>query len=231
MISLFLPIKKNSKRIKNKNFKKLGKYSLGLSEIKICQLLKVSRILKKKKIKSEIIISTDSKILKKKFRKISYIKFFDRPKRLTRDDCLDELVKEVPKLCSYKYILWTHVTSPLFSSNEYLKFLKRFLSQKKFKSAFSASLISSFFMNSNNKWVSHNIKKKKWPRTQDLKKFYLVNNAAFINSKKNYENFSDRLDKKPLPIITQKYLDLDIDDEDDLIYLKNYLKKEKKIII
>ena len=49
MISFFLPIKKNSKRIKNKNFKKLGKYPLGLSDIKIYQLFKSQPYFKKKK--------------------------------------------------------------------------------------------------------------------------------------------------------------------------------------
>ena len=231
MISLFLPIKRTSKRIKNKNFKKIGKFTLGLSEIKILQLLKTSQFLKKEKIKSEIVISTDSKIIQKKFGEFKNIKFFDRPKRLTKDDCLDDLVKEVPKLCSYQYILWTHVTSPLFNSKEYINFIKKFLSQKKFKSAFSASIISSFFMNNNHKWLSHNYKKKKWPRTQDLEKFYLINNAAFINSKHSYYNSSDRLDKKPLPIITKKYLDLDIDDEEDFKFFKHFIKSQKKIII
>ena len=50
MISIFLPIKKTSKRLKNKNFLKITKFSYGLSEIKILQLLKFSKLLKKKKL-------------------------------------------------------------------------------------------------------------------------------------------------------------------------------------
>ena len=120
----------------------------------------------------------------------------------------------------------------MFDEYCYINFIQTFLKKiKYYDSAFSATSIDSFLVNEDNKWLSHDRNKKKWPRTQDLKKFYLVNNAAFINSKKNYKSFSDRLDKKPLPIITHKYFDLDIDDKDDLIYLKNYLKKRKKIII
>jgi len=37
MISIFLPIKKDSKRLKNKNFFSIKKYKLGLTEIKLNQ--------------------------------------------------------------------------------------------------------------------------------------------------------------------------------------------------
>ena len=49
MISIFLPIKKKSKRLKNKNFISIAKYELGLTEIKLNQLLKLSKMLIKKK--------------------------------------------------------------------------------------------------------------------------------------------------------------------------------------
>ena len=130
MISIFLPIKKNSKRLKNKNFLPIFKYKLGLTEIKILQLLKLVKFLKKKKLSSEIIISTDSKNLIKKYKNNKYIKLYKRHKSLTRDDCLDELVKEVPKICFGNYILWTHVTSPCFNSRDYLNFILRFFKQK-----------------------------------------------------------------------------------------------------
>ena len=38
MISFFIPIRKGSKRIINKNLKKLPKYNHGLTELKIIQL-------------------------------------------------------------------------------------------------------------------------------------------------------------------------------------------------
>lgn len=228
MISIFLPIKKNSKRLKNKNFLPIFKYKLGLTEIKILQLLKLVKFLKKKKLLSEIIISTDSKNLIKKYKNNKYIKLFKRHKSLTRDDCLDELVKEVPKICFGNYILWTHVTSPCFNSKDYLNFIFRFFKQKEFTSAFSATLSSTFFMNSKFKWVSHEYKKKKWPRTQDLDKYYFVNNAAFISTRKNYLDNYDRICKRPLPIISRKYSDIDIDHSNDFYFLK---KNHKNIEI
>ena len=174
MISIFLPIKKKSKRLKNKNFLKIANFKNGLSEIKILQLLKLSRLLKKKKILSEIIISTDSDKLLNKYDKNKNLKIFKRKKSLTRDDCLEDLIKEVPKICFGKYILWTHTTSPIFCSKDYLDFINFFFKQEKFKSAFSATTISTFFMDANSNWLSHNYKKKNGHELKILKNFILL---------------------------------------------------------
>ena len=55
MISFFIPIRKNSKRIKNKNYIRVNKYKYGLTEIKIKQFKKLKKILEKKKIKSLLL--------------------------------------------------------------------------------------------------------------------------------------------------------------------------------
>ncbi len=81
-------------------------------------------------------------------------------------------------------------------------------------------------MDANSNWLSHNYKKKKWPRTQDLKKFYFVNNAAFISKRENYIISSDRLDSKPLPIISRKYSDIDIDNKEDFVFFKKIFKNK-----
>ena len=114
-------------------------------------------------------MSTDCSIVKNYIQKFRWLKIHNRTKELARDDCLDQLIEEVPKLCEGQYILWTHVTS-CFDHTSYEKMILKFLrSKKKYDSAFSADLIGTFIINDNNKWVSHNYFKKKWPRTQDLK--------------------------------------------------------------
>ena len=225
MISFFLPIKKDSKRVPNKNIQKIGKYKLGLTEIKILQLRKVINQLKKKKIICDITISTDSQKIKNFVKKFKWLNLHDRPARLAKDDCLDELIYEVPNICKNKLILWTHVTSPFFDEKDYLNFIYKFINQKKYKSAFSANLLSTFVLNHKNIWVSHNRKNKKWPRTQDLKNLYAVNSAAFISSKETYIKSGDRLDSKPMPIITRKGSEFDIDFIEDMKYFKKIFKK------
>ena len=72
-------------------------------------------------------------------------------------------------------------------------------------------------------WLSHNVKKKKWPRTQDLEKINIINSAAFISSKEIYKKNKDRLDNNPLPIISRATLSFDIDTFQDFMKLKKDL--------
>ena len=225
MISFFIPVRKNSKRIKNKNVTKIGKYKHGLTQIKVTHLKKLKKIIEKK-YKVEFIISTDCEKVKNYIKRFNWIKLHHRTKDLATDDCLDKLIKIVPKICSGEYILWTHVTSPCFDHKCYEKFIEGYLKlKKKYDSAFSADLVGTFILNNKSKWISHNYSKKKWPRTQDLKKYYTVNSAAFIAKKFVYIKNNDRLSKKPLPIITAKGKGFDIDEKKDLIFFKKYLYK------
>ena len=85
MISFFLPIKKNSKRVKNKNTKKINNFQFGLTEIKISQLKKFYNFVKKDNIlqkeKFEYIVSSDNEQIKKYVKKFPWIKFDLRPKK------------------------------------------------------------------------------------------------------------------------------------------------------
>ena len=218
MISFFIPIKKNSKRIKNKSTRKIERFKLGLTEIKILHLKKLRNILKKDNRfpKAEFIISTDCEKVKKYVKKNPWIKLHNRSRKLASDDCLDKLIKEVPKICFGKFILWTHVTSPCFNEFCYKNFLLKFLKNiKKHDSAFSANLVGTFILNEKYKWVSHDIKKKKWPRTQDLKKLYLVNNSIYLNSRENFLKYNDRIGKKPFYMEMNKIDSFDIDWPED----------------
>ena len=91
----------------------------------------------------------------------------------------------------------------LILSNFYLKQKKNFTSQ----SAFTCETINKFVMNEKNEFISHNEKKIKISRTQDLKKMYLINSAAFIATKVYIKN-SNRLCKKPMKYECKNILDL-----------------------
>ena len=217
MISIFLPIRKGSRRIINKNLKKLPHFSYGLTEIKIKQLEKFKFISSKLKQKFEFVVSTDSEKILKILKKYSWIKLHRRHKKLSTDDSLQRLINHVPKICKGDLILWTHVTSPFFNEMSYVKFIKKFLNKKRqFKSAFTANHIKTFIYNyDKKKWISHNYLKKKWPRTQDLDKMYAVNSAAFIAERNVYNKYQDRIDKRPLPIHISSRESFDVDDIDD----------------
>ncbi|RPG87671.1 MAG: hypothetical protein CBC33_000060 [Coraliomargarita sp. TMED73] len=235
MISFFIPIRKNSKRIKNKNIKKILNYKYGLTEIKINQLRKFKILASRdkflKKIKFEFIISTDDMRLEKFINKFKWLNFVARPKSLSKDNCLDELIKYVPKICNGEHILWTHVTSPFYDQMCYVNFVKYYLNNlKKFDSCFTADKISTFIYNKTKKnWISHNRKKIKWPRTQDLDSIYKVNHAAFLSKRSVYTKINDRIGLNPLPmsLAEQSLKTFDIDEEKDFNFFKKILIKKK----
>jgi len=232
MISLFIPIRKGSKRIRDKNFRKLPGFKFGLTEIKIKQIEKFRNLVKKKKIKQsfEYVVSTNCTKTIDFLKKYEWIKIHERPKKLAMDDSLDDLIKIVPKVCSGDFILWTHVTSPLFDHREYLKFIMIFLKKKKFRSGFSADLIKKFVFSPTKKWISHNNSQKKWPRTQDLKPLYVANSAVFFAKKNVYVKNNNRVCNNPLPIISDTNKSFDIDDMDDFKKITKIIKSGQKVI-
>ncbi len=230
MISFFIPIRKGSKRVKDKNIKPLPGYKFGVTELKIRQLFRLRKLIKKQKKKHlnkfEFVVSTDCLRTKKYLRKFKWLKIHNRSKNLATDDSLDLLIKEVSKICTGKYILWTHVTSPFFNEKDYLDFLIKFFKNKnkKNKSAFSADIINKFIFSKKNGWVSHNAKKKKWPRTQDLNNLYVANSAAFIAAREVYKKNKDRLCKNTFPILTRDVAGFDLDNKKDFQHLRKILK-------
>ena len=227
MISIFIPIRKGSKRIINKNLKKLPYFKNGLTEIKLKQLKKFKSISHKLNQKFEYVISTDSEKILKILKDYPWINSFKRQKSLSSDDSLNKLINYVPQICNGDFILWTHVTSPFFDHIDYFNFIKKFLQKykkKNSKSAFSAYKIQKFIYREDKKWISHNYNKKKWPRTQDLLNAYVLDSAALIAKRIVYTKFKDRLCSNPLPIICGAKSSFDVDDLNDFNYLKNKLK-------
>ena len=233
MISFFFPVRSGSKRVKNKNIRKVLNYKFGLLEIKINHLRKLRNlILKNKSHKilrdSEYVFSTNCRITKKYLSQFKWIKVFDRSERLSADDCLDELVLEVPKICKKKHILWSHVTSPLFNEKHYLNFVNFYLKNlKKKRSCYTADFLQKFVYNEKGQTISHNPKKKKWPRTQDLKGFYIYNCAGILTDRNIYIKNKNRMCDKPLPFISTGISGFDIDNMDDFLTLKKFLKKKQ----
>jgi len=222
MISFFIPIRKGSKRIKNKNIKPFRKFKLGLLEIKIKQLKKLIKI-NKKKYDFEFIVTTNCKIVESYCKKFNWIKIHKRSAGLSSDHSLQKLIDLAPKICAGKYILWTHVTSPMFTALNYKDFIENFLKRKSPKktSAFSADKVQKFIYSNVNGWLSHNTNIIKWPRTQDLEPLYTLNSAAIIAHKKTYIKEKNRICKNPIPIVTKRNNGFDIDDKEDFTELRN----------
>lgn len=210
-IVVFLPIRKGSQRIKDKNTKKFSGINGGLTFIKISQLLKSKRI-------DQIIISTNDKNTIKiansfKSRKIT---IDNRPEYLaTSDTSTDDLINYVPKIIQNSIVLWTHVTSPFVDEKLYDNMIEKYLqNSNNYDSLMSVTKVQKFIWD-NNSSINYDRKKEKWPRTQTIQPLYEINSGAFIASTKIYEEFKDRIGKKTYLFELNEKEAFDIDWEND----------------
>ena len=109
MISIFIPVRKGSKRISNKNTTKISSFKHGLVEIKVKQFARLRNIIKKNKnykyLKDiEIIFSTDCKKTLRYISRFKWIKAQVRNRKLAGDDSLQDLINFVPKICKNEHI-------------------------------------------------------------------------------------------------------------------------------
>lgn len=196
-ISVFLPVRAGSERIKNKNTRTFAGIEGGLLKIKLAQLLECHDV-------DQIILSTNdinSMKIANQFES-NKLKIIKRPEHLALSTTdLKKLVDYVPKICKTEHILWTHVTSPMVKSKDYSNAIHIYFEnlKKGFDSLMSVKEIQNFIWSrESNKVVN---KKKgdttKWPRTQDLDKVYEINSAIFIASRELYMKEQDRVGRKP----------------------------------
>lgn len=222
MISVFLPIRKNSQRVYNKNVRDFAGIKGGLTKIKLTQLLKLKEI-------DRIIVSTNCD------NAVQIANSFDNNKiqidLRPEDLCLsstttDELILYVNNIVEDGLILWTHVTSPLFNELNYSEAIQIYYEQNQiFDSLMSVSIHKGFYWKKNNP-INYDRNIQKWPFTQDIEPLIEINNAVFIADSSIYKTYSDRIGKNPYLLETSKIKSFDIDWQTDFdiaeqIYLNN----------
>lgn len=204
----FLPCRKGSQRIPDKNVKSFSGVKNGLLEIKLKQLLKCRSI-------DEIILSSnDERVLEyaNSLRK-SKITIDERPDMLCCDETTtDELIRYVPTITNADEVLWTHVTSPFITEKDYEVIINKYkkVMECGYDSLMTVKEIKGFIWDKD-KAISYNRSMEKWPRTQTIESFFEVDSGVFINSVGNYKKFHDRIGCKPYMFIQDVFKSLDID--------------------
>jgi len=225
-INVFLPCRKKSSRVKNKNTRKFADINFGLLEIKLGQLLR-------SKLINKIYISTNDKRIINYCKKLNTDKIIihERIDRsLSSNQCSNnQLVNHAIKIMPDEHILWTHVTSPFVDSKIYDQIIKKYINILKRRSADSLMTITKYFgfFWLDNKPLNYKSTKLQWPRTQDTKPLDHINSAVFISSKKNYIKFNNRIGKKVFLYNLKRFEGLDIDESEDF-YFAEYVFKNKK---
>jgi N-acylneuraminate cytidylyltransferase len=233
-ISVFLPTRKGSQRVKSKNTRPFANLDGGLLKLKLTQLLNAEFV-------DEVILSTNDEIsfdiAHRYFSGSNKLKLIRRPEYLAKDETnLTDLIQYVPNICSHHHILWTHVTSPFNESSDYDAAIQMYFKglDEGYDSLMSVKPFKNFLWDSKHKdIINRGESNNRWPRTQDLKVLYEINSAIFISTKKVYTETQDRIGLKPYLLEQSSIKSFDIDWESDfqlaeIIYEKQIIKKKQK---
>lgn len=214
-IVFFLPTRKGSLRVKNKNTRPFAGIDGGLMENKIRQLVETMKL-------DEIILSTNDEIcmeIANKYTSDSRLRIIERPNELCLDTTnLQDLISYVPTITDANHILWGHVTTPICDAKEYDKAIDLYFSKliEGYDSLVSVIEFKNFLMNNAGKLVN-NTTSIPWPRTQDLEALFEINHAIFIAKREIYIEYKNRIGLKPLLYFMDKLKSLDVDWEEDFI--------------
>jgi N-acylneuraminate cytidylyltransferase len=214
----FLPTRKGSERIANKNTRIFAGQTGGLLAIKLRQLLEVNGI-------NKIILSTNDEYSKEIALSFKNDKIYivERPDYLclSSTDIVD-FINYIPTIVHTDHVFWVHATAPFVASDIYESALAKYkelvLQQKLYDSMLSVTTIQQFIWDKEkNICINHDRSTVKWPRTQDLKPLYEINHAFYINSVDNYLNLNDRIGNRPYLYKLDKLQSLDIDWDEDFM--------------
>lgn len=215
-ISFFLPTRKGSERVLNKNTRPFAGIEGGLLRLKLEQLISVDRV-------NSIIVSTndESTIEVAKSLKNDKIKIILRPEELCLSSTvIEDFIDYVPSIVQAEHIFWVHATAPFADVNVLNAALDCYelevIDKQKYDSLLSVTKIQQFLWSKeDNKCINCDRSIVKWPRTQDLSPLYEINHAFYINSRENYLKFHDRIGNKPCLYELDKIHSFDIDWNDD----------------
>lgn len=212
-IAFFLPTRKGSERVKNKNTKPFAQIEGGLIENKIRQLI-ASRLI------DEIILSTNDEQcmnIARQYVSDSRLRIIPRPDELCLSSTnLQDLICYVPTITDAEHILWGHVTTPLCGAEQYDTGIEYYLAKldEGYDSLVGVTELKNFLLNKQGKLIN-NSTNIPWPRTQDLEPLFEINHTMFLAKREVYTEQKNRIGNKPLLHVMDEIHSFDIDWEDD----------------
>jgi CMP-N-acetylneuraminic acid synthetase len=221
-----IPVRKNSKGIKNKNLIKINNKTL---------LERTIIIAKKNKFIDDVIVTTDCIKMHKIAQRYHAASNSLRPKFLSNSKSLTvDVIKYIIKKHSIKnsYILLLQVTSPMRDRALTNKFLSIFHRNKKATSAVSVSFLEKYHPYKIQKikdgWLQSLMGFESMVPRQYLPKCYYLNGLFYIAYSELILKKNSFFSRNTLPFITEKKKSLNLDDKNDLKNL-NYFNKSKLI--
>ena len=227
-ILCIIPARKNSKGIKNKNFKKINGKPLIFYPIKASL---------KSRFIDRIIFSSDSKIYQKFAIKLGADSPFIRSKKLSTDKTLTfDVLKDVLYRLNknrffYDIIVLLEPTSPFTTSQDIDNAIK-IIVDKKFNSLVSVVDSSKFSIDFQFKKQKNNLikplqKKNVHRRRQDVEKTLVLEGSIYISNVRDFLKNRGFISNKTYGYELPKWKSIEIDDQHDLM-LARLLYKIKK---
>lgn len=225
--AFFLPARKGSQRVKNKNTRPFAGIEGGLLANKLQQLTATERI-------DEIVLSTNDeeclRIGESYAAQCGKLRVVRRPDSLCLDTTnLQDLIRYVPTVTEAEHILWGHVTTPLAGAAEYDAAVEDYFASLEagFDSLVGVTELKNFLLDADGRLVN-NTTPLPWPRTQDLAPLYEINHTVFLAPRAVYIEQQNRLGRHPKLHVMDKISSMDIDWEEDFTIAENLFAARRK---
>ena len=216
MISAIVPIKKESQRVPNKNFKMINGKPLFFW---IISSLNASNYI------DEIVINCDESFVEEKMLEyFDFLKFVYRPKNLIGNEIsMNKIIEYTIPYCKNDSIIQTHTTNPLLSVDTINDVIEKHLQSK--SDYFSVTSLQERLYDQKGNPINHNI--SELIQTQDLETLYIENSGFYVFTKENFKKNDGRVSSNSTFYETTFPENIDIDNEYDFqiadLVLKNLL--------
>jgi len=217
-----LPMKENSERIPQKNYRPLAGKPLFYY---VVDTLKATGVFEK------LVINTDSEIIaelaKKRYK--DWVTIHERPEDLCGDYVSMYKINEYDLSIlgrGYHY-LQTHSTNPFLQKKtikEAINIYKSIINSGEYDSLFSVNALKTRVYDHKLKPINHD--PTKLIRTQDLEVIYEENSNLYLFGHDSFFSTKQRLGEKPypFPMKSDRIESLDIDDPKDWDFAENLVK-------
>ncbi len=214
MISAIVPIKKESQRVPNKNFKMINGKPLFFW---IISSLNASNYI------DEIVINCDESFVQEKMLEyFDFLKFVYRPKNLIGNEIsMNKIIASTLSECKNESILQTHTTNPLLTVKTINSAIEKHNKTK--KDYFSVTKLQDRLFDGDANPINHDI--SELIQTQDLDPLYIENSGFYIFSKDNFNIRKNRISSNSIFFETKFPENIDIDNESDFKIAEILLKE------
>jgi len=209
-----IPVKGDSDRIKQKNFRPFC--GTNLFELKLNQLKNAVGF-------SDIVVSSENEKILETARSYGYTIHERNPKYSTSHISMSEVYSNIASEIRGEHIAWINVTNPLVAGSEYTKVLQAYDAM----SPDHDCLLTAYELRSNIFWKNKplNFSRSPWPRSQDLDPALILSFAINVLKRIDLINWGSCVGEKPYFHLCNPIVSWDIDVQEDFDFCESVYKQ------